>query len=65
MSAEQWSRECAAQGIKISPGKKFDFNGRDLPRVLMGFASLQPEEAREALKTARKALDLALRSCLA
>ncbi|MBI4913099.1 MAG: PLP-dependent aminotransferase family protein [Acidobacteria bacterium] len=65
LDTDAWASHCRAAGVQIHPGRRFDFQGRPLPAVFLGFAHLQDGEARDALHRMRGAVDKALQSRLA
>ena len=51
-----WIARCRAAGAIFPTGAAFDFKGRDLPFLRLGFATLDPGELREVVKRMGAAL---------
>ena len=56
LDAGAWCAACLWAGVKIHPGSRYDFKGQSLPGLRLGFAHLEPEEARKALGILRREL---------
>ncbi len=56
LDATAWCARCRCAGLRILPGSRFDAQGRPLPGLRLGFAHLDPEEARRALAILKGAL---------
>jgi len=49
LDAEAWAQACLRAGVKFHPGSHYDFQGRRLSGVRLGFAHLEAGEARRTL----------------
>jgi len=49
-----WATACLGAGVRILPGSHHDFHGRELAGLRLGFAHLEPVEARQALGILRQ-----------
>ncbi len=52
---ERWLERGAAQGVLFQPGRQFDFAGRALPHVRLGYAGLAEDELSEAVGRLQRA----------
>jgi GntR family transcriptional regulator/MocR family aminotransferase len=50
-----WAARALAAGVLVMPGRRFDFRGRRLPYLRLGFAALGPKEIREAVRRLKEA----------
>ncbi|HJW33182.1 MAG TPA: PLP-dependent aminotransferase family protein [Holophagaceae bacterium] len=53
---EAWAARAQAAGVLVIPGRRFDFQGRKIPFLRLGFAALVPKEIREAVRRLKGAL---------
>ncbi|MBI3130210.1 MAG: PLP-dependent aminotransferase family protein [Acidobacteria bacterium] len=51
-----WATRAQAAGVLVMPGRRFDFQGRKVPFLRLGFAALAPKEIREAVRRLQEAL---------
>ncbi len=51
-----WAARAQAAGVLVMPGRRFDFLGRKIPFLRLGFAALAPKEIREAVRRLKAAL---------
>ncbi len=51
-----WAARCRAQGVVFPWGAAFDFHGRAIPFMRLGFAALNPSELKEAVRRMAVAL---------
>ncbi len=51
-----WAARAQAAGVLVMPGRRFDFQGRKIPFLRLGFAALAPKEIREAVRRLKAAL---------
>jgi GntR family transcriptional regulator/MocR family aminotransferase len=56
LDAEAWCSACQRASLKVHPGSRYEFSGRPLSGLRLGFAHLEPEEARRALGLLGRAL---------
>lgn len=56
VSLSRWAARCQAAGVAFPWGGAFDFQGRAIPFMRLGFAALNPGELREAVKRMVSAL---------
>ena len=56
LDAEAWCSACQRASLKVHPGRRYEFSGQALPGLRLGFAHLEPEEARDALGILKRAL---------
>ncbi len=56
LDVRPWCAACLKAGVKLHPGSRYDFRGQPLPGLRLGFAQLEPGEARKALRILRRAL---------
>ncbi|HNX95785.1 MAG TPA: PLP-dependent aminotransferase family protein [Holophaga sp.] len=61
LDGRRWAQACLAEGVRVHPGAHYDFEGLASsgfgPGLRLGFAQLEPVEARKALELLRRALD--------
>ncbi|HJV91430.1 MAG TPA: PLP-dependent aminotransferase family protein [Holophagaceae bacterium] len=50
-----WAARALAAGVLVMPGRRFDFRGRKIPFLRLGFAALAPREIREAVRRLKEA----------
>lgn len=56
LDVEAWASRCKRKGVVFHPGSHFDFQGRALPNLRLGFSSLNEEELQEAVRRMQEAL---------
>jgi GntR family transcriptional regulator/MocR family aminotransferase len=56
VDADEWARRGPAHGVVFAPARHFTFDGRSLPFLRLGYASLDEEALREAARRMRRAL---------
>jgi GntR family transcriptional regulator/MocR family aminotransferase len=52
-----WARNCLQEGIRVHPGSHYDFHGRRLAGLRLGFAQLEVCEARKVLRVLHRGLE--------
>jgi GntR family transcriptional regulator/MocR family aminotransferase len=52
---QAWTQACLLAGVRVRPGSHYDFHGRPLAGLRLGFAHLEPGEASQALLVLRRA----------
>jgi GntR family transcriptional regulator / MocR family aminotransferase len=57
LNLEAWTEACRVEGVKIRPGRHYDFHGGHLPFFHLGFGGFEPQEMKLALQRMRKALN--------
>ncbi len=50
-----WAARAQARGVLVIPGRRFDFQGRKIPFLRLGFGALAPKEIREAVRRLKEA----------
>jgi GntR family transcriptional regulator/MocR family aminotransferase len=53
-----WVRTCLQEGVRVHPGSQYDFHGRRLAGLRLGFAQLDVCEARRALRVLQRGLEV-------
>lgn len=56
VDAAAWAARAEARGVLVTAGRRFDFRGRDLPHLRVGFSALDPKELKEAVGRLGEAL---------
>ena len=56
IDAGAWAERARGRGVVVAPGFKFDFAGRNLPYLRVGFSGLDEGELEEAVDRLRRAL---------
>jgi GntR family transcriptional regulator/MocR family aminotransferase len=56
VDADAWAARAIEAGVAFMPGSRFTFDGRPLPAVRLGFASLRESELTEAIRRLARAL---------
>jgi GntR family transcriptional regulator/MocR family aminotransferase len=56
IDVDAWAERALRRGLVIHTARKYSFDGRPRPFFRLGFAALNEEEMREALRRLRKAL---------
>jgi GntR family transcriptional regulator/MocR family aminotransferase len=51
-----WASRAERKGVLFYPGHHFDFQGRPLPNLRLGFSTLNEEELQEAVRRMKEAL---------
>lgn len=50
---QAWAQRAADRGVWVQTAARFDFSGRNLPAMRLGFAALEEEKLREAVQRLR------------
>ena len=56
IDVDGWAGRALQQGVNVQTAKKYSFDGRPRPFFRLGFAALDEEEMREALRRLRRSL---------
>jgi GntR family transcriptional regulator/MocR family aminotransferase len=56
VSSDSWAARALERKVLVHPGRRFRFDGREVPYLRLGFAPLTPEEIREAVTRLAHAL---------
>jgi GntR family transcriptional regulator / MocR family aminotransferase len=56
LDVEAWAARARQKGVVFHPGSHFDFKGRSLPNLRLGFSSLNEEELQEAVRRMKQCL---------
>lgn len=56
LDVEAWAKRAQARGVAFYSGRRFDFRGRALPNLRLGFSALNEEELAVAVRRMREAL---------
>jgi GntR family transcriptional regulator/MocR family aminotransferase len=56
IDVDTWAERALAEGVAFYPGKRFAFDGRRRPFARLGFAALDEDELREAVRRMASAL---------
>jgi len=56
VDVDEWSRRAEAAGVIVQPSRLFTFRGRPRRALRLGYAALEPDELREAVRRLRRAL---------
>ncbi len=56
LDAETWANRALRLGVLVDPGRRFDFHGRPLPNLRLGYAALDERELDEAVRRLARAL---------
>ena len=56
LDVEAWSHRALGRGVVFYPGRRFDFRGRSLPNLRLGFSTLDEAELEEAVRRMKQSL---------
>ena len=56
LDVEAWARRAEEKGVVFYPGHRYDFHGRALPNLRLGFSTLNEVELQEAVRRMKAAL---------
>ena len=56
LDAEAWARRALKAGVIVDPGHRFDFHGRPLSNLRLGYSALDERELDEAVRRLARAL---------
>jgi GntR family transcriptional regulator/MocR family aminotransferase len=56
LDAEAWAERALKVGVRVDPGRRFDFHGRPLPNLRLGYSALNERELDEAVRRLARAL---------
>lgn len=57
VDAEAWVERCEARGVHVLSGRAYDFHGRPLPNLRLGYTTLDEKELREGVRRMAEALE--------
>jgi GntR family transcriptional regulator / MocR family aminotransferase len=56
LDAEAWAERALRLGVRVDPGRRFDFRGQPLPNLRLGYSALDERELDEAVRRLARAL---------